>query len=195
MAESAVIAVRYALVLLDRVLPDGDGTQLIRYARENGVDTRFLILSACGDVDERVEGLDLGADDYMVKPFEPKELCARIRALGRRPLPDEPHGTTFGNLCLDLATGEVLTYAGGEQGSPVSFRRREMALLKKLMERPGRAVSREALEAAIYGCHDVIQSNSLESHVSRLRKRLVENGAGISIQTVWGFGYMLKEEQ
>ena len=196
MAKSAIDSEPDGVVLLDRLLPDGDGTQLIFHARQHDVQTRFLILSARREVDQRVEGLDLGADDYMVKPFEPDELCARIRALGRRLLPDSPRRTTLGQLCMDRSTGEILTYEGGRNGSPVALPRRELTLLRKLMERCGRVVTREALETAVYGYKsDQIQSNALESHVSRLRKRLAKDGAGVSIHTVWGIGYMLKEER
>ena len=195
MAEAAITGSPYAVVLLDRMLPDGEGTRLIFHARENGVQTRFLILSALGDVDQRVEGLDLGADDYIVKPFEPNELCARIRAVARRPVTDTVRTVTLGKLCMDGATGDLITRSNGtEDGEPVLLPRREMTLLHKLMERGGRVVTREALETAMYGYDDVIHSNTLESHVSRLRKHLVQTEAGIAIHTIRGVGYMLREE-
>ena len=195
MGKAAITSNPYAVVLLDRMLPDGDGTRLIFHARENGVHTRFLILSALGDIDHRVEGLDLGADDYVVKPFEPDELCARIRAVGRRPVPDISRTVAIGNLRMDSATGDLSTSSNGaENGTPVVLPRREMTLLQKLMDRAGRVVTREALETAMYGYDDVIQSNTLESHVSRLRKHLVETDTRVAIHTIRGVGYMLKEQ-
>lgn len=179
----------YDLVLLDRRLPDGDGTELIKYASHKNIDTRFLVLSALGDLHDRVEGLDLGADDYMVKPFEPEELLARIRAAARRPLPETAKIREIGNLSLDF-TSRSLSVAGETTILP----RRQLIILETLMARAGLVVSREALEAAIYGYDDEIQSNALESNVSRLRKHLAELQSGVSVHTIRGVGYMLQEE-
>ena len=193
MAKAAITGNPYAVVLLDRMLPDGEGIGLICHARDHGVQTRFLILSALGNIDQRVEGLNLGADDYVVKPFEPDELCARIRAVARRPVPDIQRTVVLGKLRLDGATGDLTTSNGDEEDTPVLLPRREMTLLQKLMDRAGRVVTREALEAAMYGYDDVIQSNTLESHVSRLRKHLAETESRVAIHTIRGVGYMLKE--
>ena len=195
MAKAAITGNPYAVVLLDRMLPDGEGTRLIYHARDNGVQTRFLILSALGDIDQRVEGLDLGADDYIVKPFEPHELCARIRAVGRRPVPNVDRTVAFGNLRMDSPTGDLSTASNGADGDvAILLPRRELALLQKLMDRAGRVVTREALETAMYGYDDEIQSNTLESHVSRLRKHLAETHARVAIHTIRGVGYMLREQ-
>ncbi|MDE0054556.1 MAG: response regulator transcription factor [Gammaproteobacteria bacterium] len=195
MAKAAITGSPYAVVLLDRMLPDGEGTRLIFHARDHGVQTRFLILSALGDIHERVEGLDIGADDYIVKPFEPDELCARIRAVARRPVTDTARKVSLGNLRMDGATGDLVTVANGaEDEEPVLLPRREMTLLQKLMDRAGRVVTRDALETAMYGYDDVIQSNTLESHISRLRKHLAETESRVVIHTIRGVGYMLKDE-
>lgn len=195
MAKAAITDHPYEVVLLDRMLPDGEGTALIFHARDAGVRTRFLILSALGDIQERVEGLDLGADDYVVKPFEPDELCARIRAVGRRPTGDGPSTVEFGNLRLDRASRDILAAANGEtEGQPLVLPRRELTLLQTLLERAGRVVTRESLESAMYGYDDLFQSNTLESHVSRLRKHLAEENTGVGIHTIRGVGYMLKEQ-
>ena len=195
MAKAAITDHPYEVVLLDRMLPDGEGTTLIFHARDAGVRTRFLILSALGDIRERVEGLDLGADDYIVKPFEPDELCARIRAVGRRPADDGPRPVEFGNLRMDRTSRDILAAADGEtEAQPVVLPRRELTLLQTLMERAGRVVTRESLESAMYGYDDLFQSNTLESHVSRLRKHLAETEAGGAIHTIRGVGYMLKEQ-
>ena len=194
MAEEAITGNPYAVVLLDRMLPDGEGTQLIFHARDHGIQTRFLILSALGDIDQRVKGLDLGADDYVVKPFEPEELCARIRAVGRRPVADLKRTVAVGNLRMDGATGDLSTANGDPGGLSMLLPRREMTLLQKFMDRAGRVVTREALETAMYGYNEVVQSNTLESHVSRLRKHLAEIEAGVAIHTIRGVGYMLKDD-
>ena len=193
MARAAITGNPYAVVLLDRMLPDGDGTRLIFHARDHGVHTRFLILSALGDTDQRVEGLDLGADDYVVKPFEPDELCARIRAVARRPVMETSRTVELGNLRMEGDTGDLTTSNGAEDDTPILLPRREMTLLQKLMERAGRVVTRDALETAMYGYDEVVYSNTLESHVSRLRKHLAETEAGVAIHTIRGVGYMLKE--
>ena len=181
---------RYDIVLLDRRLPDGEGTDLIRFARSKGLQTRFLILSALGDLDQRIEGLDIGADEYMVKPFEPDELLARMRAAERRPLPDTARIIEVGKLRLNQDTHNVRI-----SGETVTLPRRELIILEALMARAGRVVTRDALEAAMYGYDEEIQSNTLESHVSRLRKNLATRIAGVAIITVRGVGYMLKVEE
>ena len=194
MARAAITGNPYAVVLLDRMLPDGEGTRLIFHARDHGVHTRFLILSALGDTDQRVEGLDLGADDYVVKPFEPDELCARIRAVARRPVTEDSRTVELGNLRMEGDTGDLTASNGDDDDAPVLLPRREMTLLQKLMERAGRVVTRDALETAMYGYDEVVYSNTLESHVSRLRKHLAETEAGVAIHTIRGVGYMLKEQ-
>ncbi len=186
-AKAAVLDNEYAIVLLDRRLPDGDGTELIRYARSKELNTRFLILSALGEIEQRVEGLDLGADDYMVKPFEPDELLARMRAAARRPLPESEKILELGNLRLNCATRNFRI-----SGETVVLPRREMVILECLMSGAGRVVTRDVLESAMYGYDEEVQSNTLESHVSRLRKNLASKEAGVAIHTVRGVGYLLR---
>ena len=188
LARTALAEITYDVVLLDRLLPDGEGTELIKFMRRKRLPTRFLIVSALGEPAHCVEGLDLGADDYISKPFEPAELIARIRAAGRRSLPDMSRIIEFGNVCLDVHSRNFTIC-----GRAIVFPRRELTVMEKLMEHPGRVVTRDALETAMYGYDDFIQSNTLESHVSRLRKRLSEIGANVSIHTVRGVGYMLHE--
>ena len=189
-AREAMLGNEYAIVLLDRRLPDGEGTALIRFARRKRVPTRFLILSALGDLERRVEGLDLGADDYMVKPFEPEELLARIRAAVRRPLPVASRTIEVSDLLLDCATENFRI-----RGETVIFPRRELVILTTLMHGAGGVVRREKLESEMYGYDAEVHSNTLESHVSRLRKHLAERRAGVVIHTVRGVGYMLREER
>ena len=188
LAQAALVEGAYNVVLLDRLLPDGEGTELIKFMQRRRLRTRFLIVSALGTPAQRVEGLDLGADDYIAKPFEPAELIARIRAAGRRPLPEISRVIKFGNVCLDAQSRNFII-----NGKTALFPRRELTVMEKLMERAGRVVTRDSLETAMYGYDDYVQSNTLESHVSRLRRHLSESGANVSIQTVRGVGYMLRK--
>ena len=189
LAKVAIVENEYSIVLLDRRLPDGEGTDLIEYARGKGLPLRFLILSALGDLDQRVEGLDLGADDYMVKPFEPDELLARLRAAERRPLPASARILELGNLRLNCETRNFRV-----SGETVVLPRREMMILESLLQAAGRVVTRDRLESAAYGYDEEVQSNTLESHISRLRKNLTGRKAGVAIRTIRGVGYMLKED-
>lgn len=189
LAKAAVVENEYSVVLLDRRLPDGEGTDLIEYARGKGLPLRFLILSALGDLDQRVEGLDLGADDYIVKPFEPDELLARLRAAERRPLPASARILELGKLRLNCETRNFRV-----SGETVVLPRREMMILESLLKAAGRVVTRDRLESAAYGYDEEVQSNALESHISRLRKNLAGRKAGVAIRTIRGVGYMLKED-
>ena len=185
-ARSAVQDNAYSLVLLDRRLPDGDGTELIKFMRQKSLATRFLVLSALGKLNQRVEGLELGADDYIVKPFEEDELIARIRAAERRPLPDLSRVIEAGNL--NFHCEERNFFVGGE---PLILPRREMTVLECLVRGFGRVVTREHLEAEMYGYDDEIQSNSLDAHISRLRKQLAQRQATVKIDNIRGVGYVL----
>ncbi|WP_417624851.1 response regulator transcription factor [Paremcibacter congregatus] len=188
-AREALRSTDYPLVLLDRMLPDGEGTDLVAFARRHDIKSRFLILSALGDISRRVEGLDLGADDYIVKPFEPEELLARLRAALRRPVPDQNRVWRCGKVAFELPSRQVRI-----NGGPVSFPRRELVILETLIKAAGRVVTRDHLEDSVYGYEDEIQSNTMESHISRLRKQLTQQGAGVMIHAVRGVGYMMKEE-
>lgn len=187
--RAALLGTGYEVVLLDRRLPDGDGTELIRFARKHGYSCKFLVLSALGELQERVEGLDLGADDYMVKPFEPEELLARIRAAERRPAPEVGRVLEIGSLRLDCDTRNF--YVGAEA---MILPRREMVILEELMHGANRVVGRESLEQSMYGYDEQYESNTLEAHMSRLRKTLAARACGVRIHTVRGVGYMLREE-
>ena len=189
LAKAAILDHEYSVVLLDRRLPDGDGTELIRHAKQQGVETRFVVVSAVGDLGSRVEGLDLGADDYLVKPYEVDELLARIRAVERRPLPDGDRVYELGKVRFNQDTrnfrisGEILVLS-----------RREMLVLESLISGAGRVIARESLQAHVYGYDDEVQPNALEAHVSRLRKTLATKNSGVKIHTIRGVGYMLKED-
>lgn len=178
---------RHELVLLDRTLPDGDGLELIPQLRIDNPGVPIIVLSARGEPRERVVGLDHGADDYLVKPFDLQEMLARIRAVQRRPSEVAPDEVTVGHLVFDMAFSEARV-----RGARLDLQRRETAVLTTLLKRRGRTVLRESLEEAVYGFDDLIQSNTLDSHISRLRRKLGDAGAGVDIHTVRGVGYLLR---
>ncbi|WP_276121497.1 response regulator [Pararhizobium qamdonense] len=174
-------------VLLDRQLPDGDGMSLLSDMRRTGDTTPVIILTAHDTSKDRVTGLDEGADDYIGKPFVAEELLARIRAAARRASNYASNIVSEGNLSMDISTLQVLV-----GGTNLDLPRREALALQILIRRSGRTVMRPSLEEAVYGFADEIQSNALDSHISRLRKRLADAGAEAMIHTIRGVGYMLK---
>lgn len=184
-AEEAIKACDYAVVVLDRNLPDGDGLTLVPRIRARPYPSPIIILSALGSLDQRVEGLDVGADDYLSKPFAMDELLARLRAILRRPVISEPQGITLGKLSFDPEhrSAEI-------DGQALDLPRREVLVLEALLRRSGRVVARRALEEAVYGYDDEIASNSLDAHVSRLRRKLIP--ARLEIHTIRGIGYLLR---
>lgn len=177
----------HELVLLDRTLPDGDGLSLIPQLRVDNPGVPIIVLSARGELSDRVAGLDDGADDYLVKPFDLEEMLARIRAVQRRPNELAPDEIVVGDLVFDMAFGEARVH-----GTQLVLQRREVAVLTALIRRRGRVVLRESLEEAVYGFDDAIQSNTLHSHISRLRRKFSDAGAGVEIHTVRGVGYLLR---
>lgn len=190
-AEGAAAAeiVSYDALILDLGLPDRDGFDLIKDLRAAADRTPILILTARDGVDDRVEGLDSGADDYLVKPFAMKELAARLRALLRRP--GGPLGTTIGigKISLDTAARQLKV-----DGQTVAIPRRELDGLELLMRRADQVVPKRLFEDSVYGMSAEVTPNTIEALVSRLRRRLEAIGAGVSIHTLRGIGYLLKEE-
>jgi two-component system, OmpR family, response regulator len=182
MAESTP----YDAVVLDVMLPDMDGFETCRRLREAGIWAPVLMLTARDAVDDRVHGLDLGADDYMVKPFAMPELTARVRALLRR---SQAHGgprIVHGPLVLDTVARRAFL-----KNEPLELAAREWAVLEVLLGRVEKIVSKEAIIQAVAGWGDDLSPNAIEVYVSRLRSKL--EPAGIKIRTVRGFGYMLEE--
>jgi two-component system OmpR family response regulator len=181
-ALSVVAGEPYALVILDVGLPGIDGFTVLETLRRRGERVPVLMLTARDALDDRVRGLDLGADDYLRKPFEPEELEARVRALGRRrggdPLPVLNVGT------LTISTGDA-----DIAGRALDLRRRERAVLEALATRAGRVVPRELLVGEVFGFDEPVGGNAIEVHVTRLRTKLAPDGPGI--RTVRGVGYML----
>jgi DNA-binding response OmpR family regulator len=185
-AETALQINDYDLMLLDLGLPDGDGLDLLRSVRRGKNTTPILVLTARGGLDDRVSGLDAGADDYLVKPFQIPELAARCRALLRRP--GSALGTILvcGNVALDTAERAVSVAA-----RPVEAPPREVDLLEHLLRRSGHVVAKPALENSLYAMDAEVTPNALEAVVSRLRKRLAAASADVTIRTVHGVGYAL----
>lgn len=181
-AEDAVRAATYDLVLLDLMLPDGRGIGFLKTLRARGDVTPVIILTALDQISDRVEGLNAGADDYLVKPFDLSELSARIGSVARRysgnPNPIIMHGP----LAIDLAARSVF-----RDGKPVALTAREWALFEAFLARPGQLLSKPQLEEKLYAFDAEVESNTIEVHVSRLRKKL---GSDI-IETQRGMGYRL----
>ena len=182
-AEAVLGSEPFELLLLDLGLPGSDGLTLLRRQRERGLSIPVLILTARDAVADRVAGLDAGADDYLIKPFDLDELAARIRALLRRRAGRPAPGMEHLGVTLDPAAHRV-TRAGAE----VALSPREFALLQLLLERPGTILSRAQLEERLYGWGEEVESNAVEVHVHGLRKKL---GADF-ILTVRGVGYRVR---
>ena len=172
----------YDLVLLDLGLPRRDGLGVLKDARREGLETPVLILTARDAVGDKVGGLDAGADDYLLKPFDLDELLARVRALGRRHSGRTQSTVEHLDLVLDLAERSARF-----RGQPVSLTRREFALLAALVEQPGRVWTREQLVERLYGWDEEIASNALDVHVHALRRKLSAD----FIRNARGVGYYL----
>lgn len=187
-AEEAVSADVHDAVLLDRQLPDGDGLSLIAKLRTKADSIPIIVLTARGDLSDRITGLDSGADDYLAKPFAIEELLARLRAVLRRPAGLQSDVTVYGRLTFDFGHREARV-----NGRQLDLPRRELLVLEALLRRMGRTVLRSSLVEAVYSFEDEIQSNALDTHVSRLRRRLTDAKAGIEIHGIRGVGYLLKQ--
>lgn len=184
--DAATETVAYDIIVLDRGLPDEDGLQLLRRIRDRGDSTPVLLLTARTQVDERVEGLDSGGDDYVAKPVEMEELVARVRALLRRPKSSLDLILHLGNLEYDTRNREVHI-----DSKIIDVSRRETDVLELLLRRSGRVVPKDVMEEKIYGFDDEVSSNSVEVHISRLRKRLMDANATVEIKTRRGIGYII----
>ena len=186
-AEAVAELWPYDVVVLDRRLPDGEGLDLIPKLRSLGVAAPILMLTALGSINDRVAGLDAGADDYLSKPFAVEELMARLRALARRPVSLKAEQTKVGRLIYDFRHREAAV-----DDKPLDLLRRERLALEALMRRPGRTVLRATLEESVYAMEDEIGSNALDSHLSRLRRKLDDVGAGVEIRAIRNLGYLLR---
>ena len=187
-ALNATRIVAYDAIVLDLGLPDRDGLEVLGELRKGKETAPVLILTARDGVDDRVSGLDAGADDYVVKPFAMTELAARLRALLRRP--GRPLGAvlTVGKLRLNVTSRQITV-----NGSTAHFSAREIEVMEMLMRREGQVVSRSSLENGLYGLSRDVTANSIEVLISRLRRRLIAIDAGCAVHTLHGIGYLLKE--
>ncbi len=184
-ALSAVSGESYDLMLLDLGLPRRDGLDVLRTLRTRGVSVPVLILTARDAIADRVKGLDAGADDYLIKPFDLDELGARMRALIRRQSGRSDSTIRHGSITLDPASHQVT-----QAGVPIALSAREFALLEALLARPGAVLSKSQLEEKMYGWGEEIGSNTVEVYIHALRKKL---GADL-IRNVRGLGYMIAKE-
>jgi DNA-binding response OmpR family regulator len=184
-AQDALAVNDYEVVILDINLPDGQGTEVLRGLRRNRKATPVLMLTARMAVEDRVAALDIGADDYLVKPFDLRELQARVRALGRRAGADRAGVIEFGALALDPA-GRVASCGG----APLQLTRREFSLLEALMANRTRIMPKERLFDRMFSMDEEdVGMNAIETYVARLRKKL--EGSGVGIRTLRGLGYQL----
>jgi two-component system OmpR family response regulator len=181
-ADHALAGVPYDLLLLDLMLPDGRGIAFLRRLRSRGAATPVIILTALDQVSDRIEGLNAGADDYLVKPFDLAELSARMGSVARRYGGNPNPLITHGPLQIDLAARRIL-----RDGQPVQLTAREWVLFEAFLSRPGQLFSRSQLEEKLYDFDAEVESNTIEVHISRLRKKL---GAAV-IATERGLGYRL----
>ena len=177
----------FDIIVLDRMLPEIEGLDVLRRLRASGVRTPVMVLTAKGGIVDRVDGLDAGADDYLVKPFAMAELIARLNALKRRPpISDVVTRVEVGDIVLDVLRREVT-----RRGKPVHLQPREFALLELLMRHAGRVVTRTMFLEQVWGFHFDPQTNIVESHMSRMRSKLREGFADDPIETIRGAGYRI----
>lgn len=187
-AENKLFDGEFDAIVLDLGLPDKDGLSFLQDLRQAGITVPTLVITARVTLQERVLGLESGADDYLTKPFAFEELIARLRALLRRPGALLSDRLEIGNVVFDALTREV-EFAG----RPAAMTAKELTLLEHLMRKDGGVVTKTLLEDNIYGRDGERAANALEVLVHRLRARLAKEGANISIKTVRGVGYMLTE--
>lgn len=180
----------YDIFLVDLNLPDGSGISLIRELRRARVATPILIMTAQDDVDTRVEGLDAGADDYLSKPFNYRELVARMRALLRRSPQLLPEKVLAGQIEMDRTNGEIFC-----NGKRLELRPSEQRLLALMIRRIGRTVPRSTIESALQSLGNEKSANAIDKLVSRLRTALSDTSAGVQLKTIRGNGYVLEVDR
>lgn len=187
-AEDSLAVQEYDVAVLDIGLPDGSGTDVLRALRDRGTATSVLMLTARTQIDDRVRALDSGADDYLSKPFDLRELEARVRALCRRGSPDRSGNISFGDLVFDPATSSAMV-----RGEALSLTRREASVLEILLSNRGRVVPKERIFERMFSFNDEeVGLNAVEIYVGRLRRKLQDST--VSIRTLRGLGYQLVAE-
>ncbi len=181
----------YDIAVLDVMMPEMNGFEVARRARKSGVKTPILMLTAKSQLDDKITGLDSGADDYLTKPFETRELLARIRALGRRNVGFQEEGLRFGDLLLDTASA---TLSCEKTGQSVRLSEKELRILEYMFASNGQIMTREQLVVKIWGFDSEAEYNNVEVYMSFTRKKLAFVGSGVVIKAVRGLGYELREQ-
>jgi DNA-binding response OmpR family regulator len=186
MAETGI----YDIIILDRMLPGKEGVQVLKEFRAKGIKTPVLLLTAMDTVEDKVEGLEAGADDYLVKPFATKELLARIRALSRRqPESIQSDRLQIGSLVLDILRCEA---TNNQETIRLTFK--ESQLLELFIRNKGQVITKEQILDRVWGLESTVEMNNIEIYIHYLRKKLNSNSCGVQIETIRGVGYCLKEE-
>ena len=181
----------YDIAVLDVMMPQMNGFEVARKARAGGVKTPILMLTAKSQLDDKVTGLDCGADDYLTKPFQTKELLARLRALGRRSASFQDKSLSYGDLSLDMAAATLTCETTGQS---VRLGEKELRILEYMISNRGQIMTREQLAVKIWGFDDEAEYNNVEVYMSFTRKKLVFVGSKVKIKAVRGLGYELREE-
>lgn len=184
-AMNALINEHFDLAILDLTLPRVDGLDILKGARKQGIQTPVIILTARADLDEKLNGLDAGADDYLTKPFAMAELKARIRAVTRRGTSVPQNGLMVGQLVLNPESGQLT-----QGDETITLPRSEFQILHYLMRHPDQVATRRRLEEQLYGWEQGVESNALEVHIHHLRRRIGK----ASIRTIRGVGYLLDSQ-
>ena len=189
--EDALYAIEsgiYDLIVLDVMMPGMNGCAVAKHARKAGIRTPILMLTAKGELDDKVEGLDSGADDYLTKPFMTRELLARLRALSRRGLPADDNGLSFADMTLDTK-GAVLKCANGKS---VRLGEKELRILEYLISNQGQVLTREQIALKIWGYESDAEYNNVEVYMSFARKKLAFVESKCEIKALRGIGYELR---
>lgn len=192
--DSALMALEsgiYDIAVLGVMMPEMNGFEVARRARNNGIKTPILMLTAKSQLDDKVEGLDSGADDYLTKPFQTKELLARIRALGRRSYSFQEDILNYGDLTIDKATAMLNCDTTGQN---VRLSEKELRILEYMFNNNGQIMTREQLAVKIWGFESETEYNNVEVYMSFTRKKLAFVGSKVEIKAVRGLGYELREK-
>jgi Response regulators consisting of a CheY-like receiver domain and a winged-helix DNA-binding domain len=186
MAQSGI----YDAVILDRMLPRKEGVQVLKELRANGIKTPVLLLTAKDTVEDKVEGLDAGADDYLVKPFATKELLARVRALLRR----QPEQSEVGRLRAGTLELDTLRCEAINRDRIIHLTYKESQLLELFMRKKGQVIAKEMILDKVWGFENAVEMNNIEIYIHYLRKKLDSENCGVYIETIRNVGYCLREE-
>ena len=181
----------YDIAVLDVMMPEMNGFEVARRARNNGIKTPILMLTAKSQLDDKVEGLDSGADDYLTKPFQTKELLARLRALGRRSASFQDGSLKYGDLSLDTSKAALTCMTTGQS---VRLGEKELRILEYMFSNHGQIMTREQLAVKIWGFENEAEYNNVEVYMSFTRKKLAFVGSKVEIKAVRGLGYELREK-